>query len=76
VAVHYSLSSAAKLVYSGSRLAGGSRKVGSGDGVLTVRLPARRGNYVFRLKAVSATEGDSAQATVTLHDSPVKTVRR
>jgi hypothetical protein len=75
VAVHYSLSSAAKLLYSGSRLAGGSRTVGAGDGVLMVRLPARRGNYVFRLKAVSATEGESAQATVTLHDSPAKKAR-
>jgi len=76
VAVHYSLSSAARLLYSGSGLAGGSRKVGSGGGVLMVRLPARRGNYVFRLRALSATEAKSAQATVTLHDSPVKKGRR
>jgi len=72
VAVRYSLSSAAKLVYSGSRLAGGSRRVGSGNGVLMVRLPAKRGNYVFKVKAVSASEGAIAQTTVTLHDAPIK----
>jgi hypothetical protein len=76
VAVHYSLSAAAKLIYSGSRLAGGSRKVGSGNGVLMVRLPAKHGNYVFKLKALSATEGESASTTVRLHDAPVKPVRK
>jgi hypothetical protein len=76
VAVHYSLSAAAKLVYSGSRLAGGSRKVGSGNGVLMVRLPARHGNYLFKLKALSATEGESASTTVRLHDAPLKPVRK
>jgi hypothetical protein len=75
VAVHYSLSAAAKLVYSGSRLAGGSRKVGSGNGVLMIRLPAKHGNYLFKLRALSATEGKSAQTTVTLHDSPIKKAR-
>jgi hypothetical protein len=76
VAVDYSLSAAAKLVYSGSRLAGGSRKVRSGNGVLMVRLPAKHGNYVFKLKALSATEGGSAQTTVRLHDASVKPVRK
>jgi len=76
VAVHFSVSSAAKLVYSGSKLAAGSRKVGSGSGVLMVRLPAKRGNYLFKLKAISATEGKSAQTTVRLQDSPRKPVKK
>lgn len=76
VAVHYSITSAAKLLYSGSKLAGGSRKVGPGNGVLMVKLPAKRGHYLLKLKAVSATNGQSAQTTVRLKDSPAKPARK
>jgi hypothetical protein len=61
-------SSAAKLSYSGSKLAKGSRKIGSGNTVLMVKLPKKHGNYKLSLKAVSAATGQSAQTTVALHD--------
>jgi hypothetical protein len=33
-------------------------------------------HYLFKLKALSATEGESARTTVRLHDGPVKPVRK
>jgi hypothetical protein len=66
VRVNYTVSSAATLSYSGGKLASGSRKVGSGAGVLMVRLPRKHGSYRLNLKAVSATDGKIAQASVTL----------
>jgi hypothetical protein len=66
VRVNYTVSSAATLSYSGDKLAKGSRKVGSGAGVLMVRLPRKHGSYRLNLKAVRATDGKSAQAFVTL----------
>jgi hypothetical protein len=68
VRVSFIVSSAAKLSYSGSKLAKGARKVGSGVGVLMVKLPRTHGNYRLTLKAVSAATGQSAQTTVALHD--------
>jgi hypothetical protein len=76
VRVKYTVSSAAKLSYSGNKLAKGSRKVGSGAGVLMVKLPRKHGNYRLALKALSTTEGKSAQAAVTLHDAQVKKVKK
>ena len=68
VRVRFTVSSAAKLSYSGRKLAGGARKVGSGANVLTVKLPRKHGNYVLLLKAVGS-EGQSASTTVALHDA-------
>ena len=42
--VRFSVSSAAKLSYSGRKLTKGSRKVKSGAGVLTFTLPRKHGN--------------------------------
>ncbi len=66
VRVRFNVSSAAKLSYSGRKLAKGSRKVKAGTSVLTVKLPRKHGNYQLVLKAVGA-EGQSAQTTVALH---------
>jgi hypothetical protein len=74
VRVKYTVSDAAKLSYSGRKLAKGSRKVGSGSGSLMVKLPRRHGDYRLAIRAVSATEGKSAQASVTLHDAQAKKV--
>ena len=76
VRVRFSVSSAAKLSYSGRKLAGGARKVGSGSNVLMVKMPSKHGNYQLMLKAVSTTDGESAQATVSLHDSQAKAARK
>lgn len=71
VRVHFNVSSAAKLSYSGRKLAKGSRKVKAGANVLTVKLPRKHGNYQLVLKAVGA-EGQSAQTTVALHAAAKK----
>jgi hypothetical protein len=76
VVVRYSVSAAAKLTYGGGKLAGGSRKVGSGNGALMVKLPAKHGTYQLKLTAVSAADGKRAQVTVTLHDTLVKAVKK
>lgn len=76
VRVSYALSSAAKLSYGGNRLAKGSRKIGSGAGVLMVKLPRKRGTYRLDLKAVSSIDGSTAQAAVTLHDARVKEAKK
>lgn len=67
VRVHFNVSSAATLRYSGRKLAKGSRKVKSGANVLMVKLPKKHGNYQLVLKALGP-EGQSAQTTVALHD--------
>jgi hypothetical protein len=71
VRVRFTVSSAAKLSYSGRRLAGGSRKVNSGANVLMVKLPRKHGNYKLLLKAVGG-EGQSVSTTVALHDAASK----
>lgn len=71
VRVRFNVSSAAKLSYSGRKLAKGSRKVKPGANVLTVKLPRKGGNYQLLLKAVGA-DGQSAQTTVALHDAVAK----
>jgi hypothetical protein len=71
VRVSYSVSDAAKLSYSGRKLAKGSRAVKSGANVLMVKLPRKHGTYQLVLKAVGA-DGQSAQTTVALHDSAKK----
>jgi hypothetical protein len=71
VRVRFNVSSAAKLSYSGRKLAKGSRKVKAGANVLTVKLPRKHGNYQLVLKAIGA-EGQSAQTTVALHAAPKK----
>jgi hypothetical protein len=72
--VRFNVSSAAKLSYSGRKLANGSRSVKSGANVLTVKLPKKHGNYRLLLKALGP-EGQSAQTTVALHDAAVKKAR-
>ncbi len=67
VRVSFNVSDAAKLSYSGRKLAKGSRSVKSGANVLMVKLPRKHGNYQLVLKAVGA-DGQSAQTTVALHD--------
>jgi hypothetical protein len=71
VRVRFNVSSAAKLSYSGRKLAKGSRKVKSGANVLMVKLPRKHGNYQLVLKAAGA-DGQSAQTTVALHDAAAK----
>jgi hypothetical protein len=71
VRVRFNVSSAAKLSYSGRKLAKGSRAVKSGANVLTITLPRKHGNYQLLLKAVGA-DGQSAQTSVTLHDASAK----
>ncbi len=68
VKVRFNVSSAAKLSYSGRKLAKGSRKVKSGAGVLTLVLPRKHGNYKLVLQALS-TDGQRAQTTIMLHDA-------
>jgi hypothetical protein len=76
VRVSYKVSSAAKLSYSGSKLAKGSRKVPAGTGVLMVKLPRKHGNYRLTLKALSAVGSQSAQASVVLHDAAAKAAKK
>jgi hypothetical protein len=72
VRVRFNVSSAAKLSYSGRKLAKGSRKVKSGANVLSFRLPRRHGNYKLVLQAVSTPDGQRAQTTIVLHDATAK----
>jgi hypothetical protein len=72
VHVRFNVSSAAKLSFSGRKLAKGSRKVKSGANVLSFRLPRRHGNYKLVLQAVSTPDGQRAQTTIVLHDAPAK----
>ncbi len=69
VRVRFNVSSAAKLSYSGRRLAKGSRIVKSGANVLSFLLPRRHGNYKLVLQAVSSPDGQRAQTTIVLHDA-------
>jgi hypothetical protein len=73
--VPFNVSSAAKLSYSGRKLAKGSRAVKSGAGVLMVKLPRKHGNYQLVLKAVGA-DGQTAQTTVSLHDAVAKKAKK
>jgi hypothetical protein len=75
VRVRFTVSAAAKLSYSGRKLAKGSRAVKSGANVLTVKLPHKHGTYMLVLKAVGA-DGQSAQTTVALHDAAAKKARK
>lgn len=68
VRVRFNVSSAAKLSYSGRKLAKGSRKLKPGANVLTFMLPRKHGNYSLVLQAV-ASDGERAQTTVVLHDA-------
>jgi hypothetical protein len=72
VRVRFNVSSAAKLSYSGRKLAKGSRKVKSGANVLSFKLPRRHGNYKLVLQAVSTPDGQRAQTTIMLHDATAK----
>ncbi|HEY2571108.1 MAG TPA: hypothetical protein VGI27_06525, partial [Solirubrobacteraceae bacterium] len=74
VRVSFSVSDAAKLSYSGRKLAKGSRSVKPGANVLMVKLPRKHGTYQLVLKAVGA-DGQSAQTTVALHDNVRKAKR-
>ncbi|MHB8234687.1 MAG: hypothetical protein ACYDHT_08555 [Solirubrobacteraceae bacterium] len=71
VRVPFTVSSAAKLSYSGRKLAKGSRSVKPGASSLMVTLPRKHGNYQLLLKAVGA-DGQIAQTTVALHDAVAK----
>jgi hypothetical protein len=71
VKVRFNVSSAAKLSYSGRKLAKGSRRVKSGSGVLTFMLPRKHGNYKLVLRAVSTPDGQRSQTTIALHDARV-----
>jgi hypothetical protein len=75
VRVRFNVSSAAKLSYSGRKLANGSRKVKSGANVLTFMLPRKHGNYSLVLQAV-ASDGERAQTTVVLHDAVAKSAKK
>jgi hypothetical protein len=75
VRVRFSVSSAAKLSYSGRKLAKGSRKVKPGANVITFMLPRKHGNYSLVLQAV-ASDGERAQTTVVLHDAVAKPVKK
>lgn len=75
VRVRFNVSSAAKLSYSGRKLAKGSRKVKPGANVLTFMLPRKRGNYSLVLQAV-ASDGERAQTTVVLHDAAAKPAKK
>jgi hypothetical protein len=75
VRVRFNVSSAAKLSYSGRKLAKGSRKVKSGANVLTFMLPRKHGNYSLVLQAV-ASDGERAQTTVVLHDAVAKAAKK
>jgi hypothetical protein len=72
VRVRFNVSSAAKLSYSGRKLAKGSRKVKPGANVLSFKLPRRHGNYKLVLQAVSTPDGQLAQTTIVLHDATAK----
>jgi len=72
VRVRFNVSSAAKLSYSGRKLAKGSRKVKPGANVLSFMLPRRHGNYKLVLQAVSTPDGQRAQTTIVLHDATAK----
>jgi hypothetical protein len=76
VRVRFNVSSAAKLSYSGRKLAKGSRTVKSGANVLTFMLPRKHGNYSLVLKAVSTPDGQRAQTTIVLHDAAVKAMKK
>jgi hypothetical protein len=76
VRVRFNVSSAAKLSYSGRKLAKGSRTVKSGANVLTFTLPRKHGNYSLVLKAVSTPDGQRAQTMVVLHDAAVKAAKK
>jgi hypothetical protein len=75
VRVRFNVSSAAKLSYSGRKLAKGSRKVKTGANVLTFMLPRKHGNYSLVLRAV-ASDGERAQTTVVLHDAVAKSAKK
>jgi hypothetical protein len=75
VRVRFNVSSAAKLSYSGRKLAKGSRKVKTGANVLTFMLPRKHGNYSLVLQAV-ASDGERAQTTVVLHDAVAKSAKK
>jgi hypothetical protein len=72
VRVRFNVSSAAKLSYSGRKLAKGSRKVKPGANVLSFKLPRTHGNYKLVLQAVSTPDGQRAQTTIVLHDATAK----
>jgi hypothetical protein len=76
VRVRFNVSSAAKLSYSGRKLAKGSRAVKSGANVLTFMLPRKHGNYSLVLKAVSTPDGQRAQTTIVLHDAAAKAAKK
>jgi len=75
VRIRFNVSSAAKLSYSGRKLAKGSRKVKTGSNVLTFVLPRKHGNYSLVLQAV-ASDGERAQTTVVLHDAVAKSAKK
>lgn len=76
VRVRVNVSSAAKLSYSGRKLAKGARKLKPGANVLTFKLPRKHGNYRLVLQAVSTPDGQRAQTTITLHDAPAKAAKK
>ncbi len=75
VRVRFNVSSAAKLSYSGRKLAKGSRKVKPGANAITFMLPRKHGNYSLVLQAV-ASDGQRAQTTVVLHDAAAKPAKK
>jgi hypothetical protein len=75
VRVRFNVSSAAKLSYSGRKLAKGSRQVKPGANAITFMLPRKHGNYSLVLQAV-ASDGERAQTTVVLHDAAAKPAKK
>jgi hypothetical protein len=75
VRVKFTVSTAARIIYGGGKLASGSRTVRSGTNVLLITLPSRQGVYHLTLTAISAAEARSAHTAITLTDSKPATHR-
>ena len=75
VRVKFTVSTAARIIYGGGKLASGSRTVHSGTNVLVITLPSRQGAYHLTLTAISAVEARSAHTSITLTDSKPATHR-
>lgn len=75
VRVKFTVSTAARIIFGGGKLASGSRAVRSGANGLVITLPARQGAYQLALTAISAVEAQTAHTTITLTDSKPATHR-
>jgi len=74
VRVRFTLPCAAKVSYSGRRLAKGSRQLKAGKDVLVLKLPRRPGKYVLTLTAANASGKSKGQ--ITLIDSKARVTHK